>query len=120
METDTVRAWHIDRAPTCPLVMTLNILGGKWKPLILHRLASGTLRFGELRKRIPAVSQKMLTQQLRELEADGMIIRTVFPEIPPRVEYRLSDRGISLRPLLDQLYRWGQTELMRGTVAAGE
>lgn len=86
----------------------VNILGGKWKPIILHMLSEGTMRFGELKKNIPPVSQKMLTQQLRELEADGIIKRKVYSEVPPRVEYSLTDRGITLKPILQDLYAWGQ------------
>ena len=92
------------------MVATLNVLGGKWKPVILHMLLSGTMRFSDLKRNIPPVSQKMLTQQLRELEADGIVRRKVYPEVPPRVEYSLSARGETLRPILDSLYAWGDSQ----------
>jgi DNA-binding HxlR family transcriptional regulator len=100
--------WHTDNPAGCPLMSAVNIIGGKWKPIILHMLSEGTMRFGELKKNIPPVSQKMLTQQLRELEADGIICRTVYAEVPPRTEYSLSDRGRTLKPILQDLYVWGQ------------
>ncbi len=101
--------WHIDNPLDCPLVLALNLIGGKWKPIVLHMLSTRTLRFGELKNMIAPVSQKVLTAQLRELEADGMLVRTVYAEVPPRVEYRLSARGASLVPVLNALYAWGQT-----------
>jgi len=91
----------------CPVVATLDMIGGKYKALILWHLISGTLRFGELRKLIPQATQKMMTQQLRELEADNLIIRTVYPVVPPKVEYQLSDLGMSLKPVLDAMRKWG-------------
>lgn len=90
------------------MLATLNVIGGKWKPIILHMLTSGTMRFGSLKKNIPPVSQKMLTQQLRELEADGIISRKVYAEVPPKVEYSLTERGATLKPILEKLYVWGQ------------
>lgn len=90
------------------MVASINIIGGKWKPIILHMLSAGTMRFGELKKNIPLVSQKMLTQQLRELELDGIVSRTIYAEVPPRVEYFLTERGATLKPILQDLYRWGQ------------
>ncbi|MET3130973.1 DNA-binding HxlR family transcriptional regulator [Oxalobacteraceae bacterium GrIS 1.11] len=101
--------WHIDNPLACPLVQALNLIGGKWKPIVLHMLSERTLRFGELKSQIPPVSQKVLTSQLRELEADDMIVRTVYAEVPPKVEYKLSVRGASLVPLLNALYAWGQS-----------
>jgi len=100
--------WHTENPLGCPLVVAINIIGGKWKPVILHMLSTGIRRFGELKKNIPPVSQKILTQQLRELELDGIVVRTVYPEVPPRVEYSLSAVGMSLVPVLDGLYRWGE------------
>ena len=91
----------------CPVVATLDMIGGKYKALILWRLVGGTLRFGELRRLIPQATQKMLTQQLRELEEDGLVIRTVYPVVPPKVEYQLSDLGESIKPILDSMYKWG-------------
>lgn len=92
---------------TCPVDATLNLIGGKYKSLILWHLTDGTLRFGELRKIIPQATSKMLTQQLRELENDNLIIRTVYPVVPPKVEYKLSDFGESIKPILDVMYKWG-------------
>lgn len=100
--------WHIDNPIHCPMVAAINMIGGKWKPIILHMLSSGTMRFGELKRNIPPVSQKMLTQQLRELEADGIIVRQVYAEVPPKVEYFLTEKGASLAPILNDLYAWGQ------------
>lgn len=102
------KSWHIENPLNCPMVVAINVIGGKWKPVILHMLSSGSMRFGELKKNIPPVSQKMLTQQLRELEQDGIVSRTVHAEVPPRVEYALSETGMSLVPVIDALYRWGQ------------
>lgn len=92
----------------CGVEITLNLIGGKWKGLILWHLCQKTLRFSQLKRRIPGVTQKMLTQQLRELEQDGLIHREVYPEVPPRVEYSLVDKGRSLEPLLKLMCQWGQ------------
>ncbi|MCA1916454.1 helix-turn-helix domain-containing protein [Methanospirillum hungatei] len=91
----------------CPVEAALDILGGKWKPLILWYLKDGKLRFSEINQIIPVVNSKMLTKQLRELEKDGVIIRTVYPEIPPKVEYQLSELGKSVIPILNALCAWG-------------
>lgn len=91
----------------CPVDTTLNMIGGKYKALILWHLIDRTLRFGELRKLIPQATPKMLTQQLRELEDDHLITRTVYPVVPPKVEYCLSELGLSIRPILETMYRWG-------------
>ncbi|MDR0925028.1 MAG: helix-turn-helix transcriptional regulator [Hungatella sp.] len=91
----------------CPVDATLDMIGGKYKALILWHLIGNTLRFGELRKLIPQATPKMLTQQLRELEEDQLIIRTVYPVVPPKVEYTLSDLGNSIRPILETMYNWG-------------
>ena len=96
----------------CPVVATLDIIGGKYKALILWHLVDGTRRFGELRKLIPQATQKMLTQQLRELEEDNLVIRTVYPVVPPKVEYQLSDLGKSIKPILDAMRHWG-TDYMK-------
>lgn len=87
--------------------VTLEVIGGKWKPLILFLLQDQTLRFNELYKSIDGITQKMLTQQLRELEHDGLITRTVFPEVPPHVEYSMTDYGRSLLPILRTMSAWG-------------
>jgi DNA-binding HxlR family transcriptional regulator len=91
----------------CPVDATLDMIGGKYKALILWHLIDATLRFGELRKLIPQATAKMLTQQLRELESDNLVIRTVHPVVPPKVEYRLSELGESIRPILAAMYDWG-------------
>ncbi|WP_110016583.1 winged helix-turn-helix transcriptional regulator [Plasticicumulans acidivorans] len=92
----------------CPVEATLNVIGGKWKAvLVWHLLEGGVLRFGELRRLLPGITQKMLTQQLRELEAAGVISRTVYAEVPPRVEYAVTAHGRSLRPLLEAMHAWG-------------
>ncbi len=91
----------------CPILATLEVVGGKWKPAILWQVRQGIHRFGVLQRALPGITQKMLTQQLRELEADGILNRTVFAEVPPRVEYRLSDHGRTLQALLDEMAAWG-------------
>ncbi len=91
----------------CPVETTLAVIGGRWKPLILFHLSSGTRRFNELRRLIPGVTQRMLTQHLRELESDAVLSRTVHPVIPPHVDYALTERGRSLIPLLQLMAVWG-------------
>lgn len=91
----------------CPVEAALEVIGGKWKPLILWALGDGVMRFGELQKALPGVNTKMLTKQLRELEEDGVISRKVYPEVPPRVEYAMTDFGKTLIPLLQALCNWG-------------
>lgn len=90
----------------CPVAAMLVLIGGKWKPVILHYLTTGTRRFGEIAVRIPAISRKVLTEQLRELESDSLISRTKYKEIPPRVEYALTELGKSLTPVLDEMAVW--------------
>lgn len=97
----------------CPVEATLGLIGGKHKALILWKLTGTTLRFSELRRAVPQATPKMLTQQLRELERDGLVQREVFPVIPPKVEYSLSERGRSIRPILESMYAWG-TGYLRG------
>lgn len=93
---------------SCPIEHTVNLIGHKWKVLILRNLFNnGTQRFSELSKGIKGISQKMLTQQLRQLEADGIIYREVYPEVPPKVEYSLTSLGKSLKPILDEMNKWG-------------
>lgn len=97
---------------SCPIEHTVNLIGHKWKVLILRNLFNnGTQRFIELSKGINGISQKMLTQQLRQLEADGIIHRNVYPEVPPKVEYSLTELGASLKPILDSMNLWGQEHL---------
>ena len=91
----------------CGVATTLDLIGGKYKPLILWHLLDSTLRFGELRRLIPRATPKMLTQQLRELEEAELILRTVYPVVPPKVEYQLTDLGRTLKPILDDMYHWG-------------
>lgn len=97
----------------CPVEATLSMIGGKYKTLILWKLISGPLRFSELRRAVPAATPKMLTQQLRELESDGLVHREIFPVIPPRVEYSLTEFGQSIRPVLESMYAWGSRCLER-------
>lgn len=94
--------------PACPVETTLTLIGNKWKVLILRDLLPGTKRFGELKKSLGSVSQKVLTAQLRDMEADGLVTRTVYPEVPPRVEYTLTNLGMSLEPVLNALLVWGE------------
>jgi DNA-binding HxlR family transcriptional regulator len=93
--------------PACPVATTIALIGGRWCPLILRELLSGTKRFGELQRAIGGVSQKVLTSNLRELEKAGILTRTVFPEVPPRVEYSLTDLGFSLETVIDAMWEWG-------------
>lgn len=93
--------------PACPVETTLTLIGDKWKVLILRDLLTGTKRFGELKRSLGSVSQKVLTAQLRDMENSGLINRTVYPEVPPRVEYSLTELGQSLKPILDALLSWG-------------
>ena len=93
--------------PACPVETTLTLISDKWKVLIIRDLLPGTKRFGELKKSIGSVSQKVLTSQLRQMEESGLLTRTVYPEVPPRVEYTLTELGQSLRPVLDALWSWG-------------
>ncbi|GAB4158153.1 MAG: helix-turn-helix domain-containing protein [Candidatus Dojkabacteria bacterium] len=99
-----------------PVNATLKVIGGKWKSLILWSLSKGTMRFGQLNREIAGVTQKMLTQQLRELEEDGLVVRTVYPEVPPRVEYSISDYGKTLAPVLDSMAAWGNRHIERKAV----
>ena len=94
--------------PACPVETTLTLIGDKWKVLILRDLMSGTKRFGELKKSIGTVSQKVLTAQLRDMEANGLEHRDVYAEVPPRVEYSLTELGQSLKPILDAMWNWGE------------
>lgn len=94
--------------PACPVETTLTLIGDKWKVLILRDLMPGTKRFGELKKSVGNVSQKVLTAQLRAMEKNGLVNRKVYAEVPPRVEYSLTELGKSLKPILDSLWSWGE------------
>jgi len=94
--------------PPCPVEVSLLMIGDKWKVLILRELLSGTKRFGEIRESINGISQKVLTEKLREMESDGLLVRVAYAEIPPRVEYSLTELGMSLGPVLDSLKEWGE------------
>ena len=104
MEIKTVKK----ELPACPVETTLMLIGDKWKVLILRDLLPGTKRFGELKKSIGNVSQKVLTAQLRDMESNGLVNRKVYPEVPPRVEYSLTELGQSLKPILDAMWDWGE------------
>ena len=99
---------NITNLPACPVETTLMLIGDKWKVLILRDLMPGTKRFGELKKSIGSVSQKVLTAQLRDMEKSGLISRKVYAEVPPRVEYSLTPLGQSLKPILDRMVKWGE------------
>jgi len=106
-ETSTNSLNENSLSDICASAYALRILGGRWKPTILHILLNGKQRFSELRKLMPLVSERMLSQQLKELEKDGLIKREVFPEVPPRVEYSLTEDGQELQPMLYCISRWG-------------
>jgi DNA-binding HxlR family transcriptional regulator len=103
----------------CPVKLTADIIGGKWKPMILFYLEGGTRRFGELQKLIPGMTKKMLTQHLRELERDGIVHREVYAVVPPKVEYSLTKHGESLKPILKLMSAWGARHRSRYGVPAG-
>lgn len=96
-----------EEMPACPVATTVALIGSKWKLLILRNLMARPWRFNELKKDLNGVSQKVLTDSLRSLEEDGIVTRTVYPEVPPRMEYALSDLGESMRPIIDVMQRWG-------------
>ena len=98
---------EIKMLPACPVETTLTLISDKWKVLILRDLMTGTKRFGELKKSIGYVSQKVLTTQLRQMEASGLLSRKVYAEVPPRVEYTLTELGCSLKPVMDAMWEWG-------------
>jgi DNA-binding HxlR family transcriptional regulator len=96
-----------EELPECPVATTVSLIGSKWKLLIIRNLLQRPWRFNELKKNLEGISQKVLTDSLRSMEEDGLITRTVYPEVPPRVEYALSDLGQSLKPVLDSMVEWG-------------
>lgn len=121
-----VKARHerFDCSPGCAVEAALQYIDGKWKGVILYHLLSGTLRFNEIRRAIPSVTQRMLTNQLRELEADGLVERTVYAQVPPKVEYSLTARGRTLQPVLSALKAWGDehagAELAKSSASKGD
>ncbi len=96
-----------EEMPACPVATTVQLIGSKWKLLIMRNLLGGMQRFGELRKTIPGISSKVLTDSLRSMEADGIVKRVVYAEVPPRVEYSLSELGESMRPIIKSMEAWG-------------
>ena len=97
-----------EEMPVCPVATTVALIGSKWKLLIMRNLLSRPWRFNELKKDLDGISQKVLTDSLRSMEADGLLTRTVYPEVPPRVEYTLTELGCSLRPILEAMRIWGE------------
>ncbi len=100
----------------CPVTASMQVLGGKWKTIILWAIGGGINRFGALQRAIPGITKKMLTQQLRELEDDGLVHRKVFPVVPPKVEYSVTERGESLQPVILALRDWGQQHVLGGEI----
>ena len=103
----------VEQQKTCPAETTLQVIGGRWKVPILWHLFQGTLRFSQLRRALDGVTQKMLTQQLREMERDGIVSRKVYPQIPPKVEYSLTADGKTLKPVVEAMCRWGKSRQAR-------
>ena len=95
------------RSFSCPVELSMSVIQGKWKALILWQLRNGTQRYSEIRKALPRITHKMLSQQLKELEADGVVHREVYPVVPPKVEYSLTQQGLTLMPLLEEMQLWG-------------
>jgi len=93
----------------CPIDAVLSLIGGKYKPIILYNLLKGKRRYSELQRLVPRATPKVLTQQLRELERDGLISRTVYPEVPPRTEYAITEYGLTLQSILEDMHLWGRT-----------
>ena len=96
-----------EEMPACPVATTVRLIGSKWQLLIIRNLLQRPWRFNELKKNLEGISQKVLTDSLRSMEADGIVTRTVYPEVPPRVEYALSELGESMRPVMDAMEKWG-------------
>jgi len=107
-----------DCSAGCPVEVTLEMIGGKWKGLLLYHLLPGTQRFNALKRTLPNITQRMLTNQLRELEADGLVHREVYAEVPPRVEYSLTEQGRSLAPVLAELRKWGEAYIQSAQQAS--
>lgn len=96
---------------SCPVTFCLSVIGGKWKPVIIFCIANGVDRFGAMQRAVPGITKQMLTKQLRELEADGILSRTVYAEVPPRVDYALTDIGRSVLPVIRQMEAWGRANM---------
>ncbi|OVE59913.1 winged helix-turn-helix transcriptional regulator [Chryseobacterium mucoviscidosis] len=111
MENKAVRKTKEFTPGNCPVVYCMNIIGGKWKPSIIHMIRTDRNRYSVLLKNITEISKQTLTNQLRELETDGIIERIIFPEIPPRVEYNITDYGKTLLPIIDSMYQWGRQHM---------
>jgi len=105
------------RAPSCPVEVTLGVIAGRWKVMIIHQLLAGTRRFNQLHRELPGITHRTLAKQLRELEESGLVERRDFGEIPPRVEYRLSELGLTLRDVLMAMHAWAET--YGGRIPAG-
>jgi DNA-binding HxlR family transcriptional regulator len=108
-----------DCAVGCPVEVALDLVGGKWKGVIVYHLLQSTLRFNELRRRLPTATQRMLTRQLRELEECGLVNREIFPQVPPRVDYSLTEEGRSLAPIILAMHDWGTQRLKRQQHTSG-
>lgn len=100
-------------SPACPVEITLQLIGNRWKVLIIRDLLGGTKRFGELKRSVGSITQKVLTQNLREMEESGLVIRKVYAEVPPKVEYTLTETGYSLKPILDSMMEWDTSYKMK-------
>lgn len=111
MEDTTLRKTKDFTPGNCPVVYCMNIIGGKWKPSIIHMVRTDRNRYSILLKNITEISKQTLTNQLRELETDGIIERIIYPEIPPRVEYKITPYGSSLLPIIDSMYKWGRQHM---------
>jgi DNA-binding HxlR family transcriptional regulator len=113
---------NLSDLPNCPVTATMNVMGGKWKLLILHLIDNDINRFGKMSMMIPGISKQMLTTQLREMERDGVINRLIFAEIPPRVEYTLSEKGRTLLPIIELMKEWGNNNILniKGTQVTDE
>lgn len=111
MENKGIRKTKEFTPGNCPVVYCMNIIGGKWKPSIIHMIRTDRNRYSILLKNITEISKQTLTNQLRELETDGIIERVIFPEIPPRVEYNITDYGKTLLPIIDSMYKWGRQHM---------
>ena len=109
----TEKTEDLENRYNCPVEATMGVIGGKWKVIIIHHLLDGTKRFSELRRLIPQVTQRMLTSQLRELERDGAVHREVYPQVPPKVEYSLTELGKTLEPVLLIMHDWGESLIDR-------